>query len=162
MIGRRAAAGGSSTSKHIQWPLSLALFTPGICPWKDPPHLQSREEPIGKWSVLEAHLTPSSLISWRLRSGNTDPRPPLYPPLLPLRLCSSSLAISSFLPFTPTILIYLLLPARPSGRPPTQATSDKLLGGMMLFVASFVFVYYTVWALLTVSIVQPSLDLGTV
>jgi dolichyl-phosphate mannosyltransferase polypeptide 2 regulatory subunit len=31
-----------------------------------------------------------------------------------------------------------------------QATSDKLLGSIMLFVAIFVFSYYTVWALLTV------------
>ncbi|WVQ69224.1 uncharacterized protein L199_007440 [Kwoniella botswanensis] len=29
-----------------------------------------------------------------------------------------------------------------------QATSDKLLGGAMLFVAAFVLVYYTIWALL--------------
>ncbi|WWC59284.1 uncharacterized protein I303_101835 [Kwoniella dejecticola CBS 10117] len=29
-----------------------------------------------------------------------------------------------------------------------QATSDKLLGGAMLFVAAFVFIYYTIWALL--------------
>ncbi|KAI5453664.1 Dolichol phosphate-mannose biosynthesis regulatory protein [Naganishia albida] len=30
-----------------------------------------------------------------------------------------------------------------------MATSDKLLGSIMLFVAIFVFSYYTVWALLT-------------
>jgi len=29
-----------------------------------------------------------------------------------------------------------------------MAASDKALGGAMLFVAAFVFVYYTVWALL--------------
>ncbi|KII88476.1 hypothetical protein PLICRDRAFT_110173 [Plicaturopsis crispa FD-325 SS-3] len=29
-----------------------------------------------------------------------------------------------------------------------QAASDKVLGGAMLFTASFVFVYYTVWAIL--------------
>ncbi|AFR97643.1 dolichyl-phosphate mannosyltransferase polypeptide 2, regulatory subunit [Cryptococcus neoformans C23] len=29
-----------------------------------------------------------------------------------------------------------------------MATSDKLLGGAMLFIAAFVFVYYTIWALL--------------
>lgn len=32
-----------------------------------------------------------------------------------------------------------------------QASSDKLLGTLMLLVAAFVFVYYTSWALLTVS-----------
>lgn len=32
-----------------------------------------------------------------------------------------------------------------------QATSDKALGGAMLFVAAFVFTYYTIWALLLVS-----------
>lgn len=32
----------------------------------------------------------------------------------------------------------------------SQATSDKLLGGAMLFIAAFVFVYYTIWALLLV------------
>ncbi|WVW78487.1 hypothetical protein I302_100442 [Kwoniella bestiolae CBS 10118] len=31
---------------------------------------------------------------------------------------------------------------------PDQATSDKLLGAAMLFVAAFVFIYYTTWALL--------------
>lgn len=52
-----------------------------------------------------------------------------------------------------------------------KATSDKLLGSIMLFVAIFVFSYYTVWALLTVSdisyrtylrsrisVIQPFLD----
>jgi len=32
-----------------------------------------------------------------------------------------------------------------------QATSDKLLGGMMLLVAAVVFLYYTIWALFLVS-----------
>lgn len=33
-----------------------------------------------------------------------------------------------------------------------QAVSDKALGGSMLFVAALVFVYYTTWAILLVSI----------
>ena len=37
-----------------------------------------------------------------------------------------------------------------------QAISDKALGGLMIFVAIFVFVYYTVWALLLVSFLPPS------
>ena len=32
-----------------------------------------------------------------------------------------------------------------------QALSDRLLGGSLLAVATFVFSYYTVWALITVS-----------
>lgn len=32
-----------------------------------------------------------------------------------------------------------------------QALSDRLLGGLMLLVSTFVFSYYTTWALLTVS-----------
>lgn len=32
-----------------------------------------------------------------------------------------------------------------------QAQSDKLLGGLMLSVAAFVFAYYTAWAILLVS-----------
>lgn len=32
-----------------------------------------------------------------------------------------------------------------------QAVSDKALGGSMLLVAAFVFVYYTTWAILLVS-----------
>lgn len=32
-----------------------------------------------------------------------------------------------------------------------QATSDRALGSLMLFVAGFVFVYYSAWALLQVS-----------
>ena len=38
-----------------------------------------------------------------------------------------------------------------SDRSDLQATSDKALGGAMLFVAAFVFTYYTIWALLLVS-----------
>ncbi|KAL1742920.1 dolichol phosphate-mannose biosynthesis regulatory [Schizophyllum fasciatum] len=31
---------------------------------------------------------------------------------------------------------------------PTQAASDSVIGGAMLFTAVFVFVYYTIWAIL--------------
>jgi len=32
-----------------------------------------------------------------------------------------------------------------------QGVSDKVLGGVMLLVAAFVFTYYTTWAILLVS-----------
>lgn len=32
----------------------------------------------------------------------------------------------------------------------TQALSDRVIGGALLSVASFVFVYYTLWAIVTV------------
>lgn len=41
-----------------------------------------------------------------------------------------------------------------SDRSDHQATSDKALGGAMLFVAAFVFTYYTIWALLLVSLLR--------
>lgn len=55
----------------------------------------------------------------------------------------------------------MLLASRPTlhlhdqcSRSDRQATSDKALGGAMLFVAIFAFTYYTIWALLLVSCVD--------
>jgi hypothetical protein len=36
-----------------------------------------------------------------------------------------------------------------------QGTSDKAMGSVMLLVASFVFVYYTTWAILLVCLFSP-------
>lgn len=35
-----------------------------------------------------------------------------------------------------------------------QAASDRVLGGLLLAVSTFVFAYYTTWALITVSLVR--------